>query len=291
MDPTMKILREPLVHFLLLGAVLFLIFGLTNQTGITGSDKRVVVSAGRVEQLATVFGKIWQRPPTSEELKGLIDDFVLEEIYYRQAVAMGIDRDDTIIRRRLRQKLEFLTDDVSTFVEPTDEELAAYLADNQEKFRSSTTYTFQQFYFNPEKHGDNTESFVAEQLKLLQSGKMPRGDVSLLPEFFDQDSRQTVDGTFGAGFSSKLDRLTIGDWQGPVRSGFGIHLIRLAGRTESRRPELAKIRSIVQREFSNEKRIAARRKMNERLLEEYEVTIEWPEGEVAGQVSGEAEPS
>ncbi len=110
----MRVLREPLVHFLLLGGVLFLIFGLTNQTGTTNSDQRIVVSAGRIEQLATVFGKTWQRPPTSKELKGLIDDFVLEEVYYRQAVAMGIDRDDTIIRRRLRQKLEFLTDDVSS---------------------------------------------------------------------------------------------------------------------------------------------------------------------------------
>ena len=120
---------------------------------------------------------------------------------------------------------------------------------------------------------------------------MPGGDASLLPEFFDQDSRQTVDGTFGAGFSSTLDKLTIGDWQGPVRSGFGIHLIRLAARTESRLPELAEIRSIVQREWSNEKRIAARRKMNERLLEEYEVSIEWPEGEVAGQLSVDGESS
>ncbi len=287
----MKILREPLVHFLLLGAVLFLIFGLTNQDGTANSDQRVVVSVGRIEQLATVFGKIWQRPPTSEELKGLIDDFVLEEIYYRQAVAMGIDRDDTIIRRRLRQKLEFLTDDVSTFVEPTDEELAAYLNDNQDKFRPSATYKFRQVYVNPEKHGDNTAAYVAEQLELLRSGKLHGGDMSLLPESFDHDSRQTVDGTFGLGFSGKLDKLTIGDWQGPIHSGLGIHLIRLEARTESRLPELAEIRSIVQREWSNEKRIAARRKMNERLLEEYEVTIEWPEGKVAGQIPGEADQS
>ncbi len=287
----MRVLREPLVHFLLLGGVLFLIFGLTNQTGTTNSDQRIVVSVGRIEQLATVFGKTWQRAPTRKELKGLIDDFVLEEVYYRQAVAMGIDRDDTIIRRRLRQKLEFLTDDVSSFVEPTDEELAAYLIDNQDKFLASPTYTFRQAYFHPEKHGDNTEAYVAKQLELLQPGKMPGGDTSLLPESFDRDSRQTVDGTFGAGFSSKLDKLTIGDWQGPVRSGLGIHLIHLEARTESRLPALAEIRSIVQREWSNEKRIAARRKMNEGLLEEYEVTIEWPEEKAAGRLSGDGESS
>ena len=287
----MKILREPLFHFLLLGGVLFLIFGITNQAGTVSSDQRVVVSVGRIEQLATVFGKTWQRPPTRKELKGLIDDFVLEEVYYRQAVAMGIDRDDTIIRRRLRQKLEFLTDDVSSLVEPTDEELAAYLADNQEKFRVSPSYTFRQVYVNPEKHGDNTEAYITEQLELLQSGQMPGGDATLLPESFDEDSRQAVDGSFGRGFSKELDKLTIGDWQGPIRSGFGVHLIRLAARTEGRLPELAKIRAVVQREWSNEKRIADRRKMNDRLLEDYEVIIEWPEETVAGRISGEAEQS
>ena len=287
----MKVLREPLVHFLLIGAVLFLIFGLTNKTGTISSDQRIVVSVGRIEQLATVFGKTRQRAPTSEELKGLIEDFVLEEVYYRKAVAMGIDRDDTIIRRRLRQKLEFLTDDVFSLVEPTDEELAAYLGDNQEKFRTSATYTFQQVYVNPEKHGDDTEVYVAEQLELLHSGTTHGGDASLLPESNDQGSRQVVDGTFGMGFSDELDKLPIGNWQGPVRSGFGIHLIRLEARTEGRLPQLAEIRPVVQREWSNEKRIANRRKMNDRLLGDYEVIIEWPEEKVAGQISGEAEQS
>lgn len=285
----MKILREPLVHFLLIGAAFFLVFGLTNQAGTTSSDQRVVVSVGRIEHLATVFRKTWQRPPTSEELKGLIDDFVLEEVYYRQAVAMGIDRDDTIIRRRLRQKLEFLTDDISSLVQPTDEELAAYLADNQEKFRVSRAYTFQQVYFNRERHGDNTKDFVAEQLALLQSGMTHGGDASLLPESFNQESRQTVDGTFGMGFSNELDKLTVGEWRGPIRTGLGLHLIRLAARIEGRLPELAEIRSVVQREWSNEKRIANRQKLNGRLLEDYEVIIEWPEETVADRISGEAE--
>ncbi len=106
-----KLLREPLLHFLLIGAAIFVVFGLVNDRNSGDADNQVVVSAGRVEQLANIFTKTWQRPATAEELKGLIDDFVLEEIYYRQAVAMGIDRDDTVIRRRLRQKFEFLTND------------------------------------------------------------------------------------------------------------------------------------------------------------------------------------
>ncbi len=215
-----NILREPLLHFLLIGAGLFVIYGMANETDTDDADRKLVVSAGRIEQLVTVFQKTWQRPPTREELQGLINDFLLEEVYYRQAVAMGIDRDDTIIRRRLRQKLEFLTDDTAALVEATDEELAAYLAANQDKFRESTTYTFRQVYFNPEKHGDDPEGYVEKQLGVLRSETARAGDVSLLPESLDQASCREVDGNFGAGFSGKLDELTPGDWQGPIRSGW-----------------------------------------------------------------------
>ncbi len=271
-----SILKEPLLHFLLIGAGLFVIYGMANETDTDDADCKLVVSAGRIEQLVTVFQKTWQRPPAREELQGLINDFLLEEVYYRQAVAMGIDRDDTIIRRRLRQKLEFLTDDTAALVEATDEELAAYLAANEDKFRESPTYTFRQVYFNPEKHGDNPEAHVVEQLDVLRAGKAGSGDVSLLPESFDQASRREVDGTFGTGFSRKLDELTTGDWQGPVRSGLGLHAIRLETRTRGRLPALAEIRPIVEREWQSEKRVANRQNMNERLLEEYEVIIEWP---------------
>ena len=115
-----RLLREPLLHFLLVGACLFLIYAWNRDSGSRSSTEQIVVSTGRIQQLATVFQRTWQRPPTDDELKGLIDDFVLEEVYYRQAVEMGIDRDDTIIRRRLRQKLEFLTDDATTLVAATD---------------------------------------------------------------------------------------------------------------------------------------------------------------------------
>ena len=190
-----RILKEPLLHFFLIGVGLFVIYGLVNNPETTDPDKTIVVSEGRIDQLATVFGKTWQRPPTAQELKGLIDDFVMEEIYYRQAVAMGIDRDDTIIRRRMRQKLEFLTDDAAAMAEPTEKELAEYLAANEERFRQSPTYTFEQVYFNPEKHGDDPETKIAEQLPLLRSGEQV-GDVSLLPPSFDRMERDAVDGAF-----------------------------------------------------------------------------------------------
>ena len=266
-----SILKEPLLHFLLIGAALFLSFGLLDDKTSGGGDNQVVVSAGRIEQLANIFGKTWQRPPTAYELKGLIDDFVLEEIYYRQAVAMGIDRDDTVIRRRLRQKFEFLTDDMAAATDPSDEDLAAYLAANSDAFRRDATYTFRQVYINPEQPGVELEAYVAEQLSALRAGKKAGGDTGLLPARFDRAPSRVVDGSFGSGFTKQLDELSAGGWQGPIESGLGVHVIRLESREEGTLPELAEIRPLVEREWANEMRLKARRKTNEHLLDLYNV--------------------
>ena len=284
-----KLSTEPLLHFLLIGVALFLVYDWVadderNDFASGESGQQIVVSAGRIEQLANVFAKTWQRPPNKDELQALIDDFVLEEVYYRQAVAMGIDRDDTIIRRRLRQKMEFLTDDTAALIEPTEEELATYLAEHEDTFRTSGTYSFQQAYFNPEKHGDDPETYIAEQLTKLRSddaktgsGQIEVGDVSLLPTAFQEASPRAIDGTFGSGFSQELDKLEIGQWQGPVPSGLGFHLIRIDSVTKGRLPELSEIRPIVQREWSNERRLAVREETNKSLLQNYDVVIQWPE--------------
>jgi len=271
-----KLLREPLLHFILTGALLFVVFGLA-QDGMTGRmDNQVVVSAGRIEQLENIFTKTWQRPPSPQELKGMIDDFVLEEIYYRQAVAMGIDRDDTVIRRRLRQKFEFLTDDMAAASVPTDEELASYLAANADAFATDTTYTFEQVYFNPDRGGVDPDRQVAEMLAALRAGNDPGGVGGLLPPYFENTPAHSVDGSFGTGFSESLDALPMNDWQGPVESGLGLHLVKITERIEGSLPELADIRPIVEREWANENRLETRRLINDQLLSNYEVTIEWP---------------
>jgi len=269
-----NILKEPLLHFLLIGAALFIVFGQVNNKMSDGADNQVVVSAGRIEQLANIFAKTWQRPPTAEELKGLIDDFVLEEIYYRQAVSMGIDRDDTVIRRRLRQKFEFLTDDMADAAMPTDDELAAYLADNADVFVRDTTYTFEQVYINPDQ--PDLALKVSKQLTALQADNAAIGNPGFLPAYFEHTPAHAVDSSFGSGFSEKLDALPIGDWQGPLESGLGLHLIRIDVRIQGTLPQLDEIRPVVKREWANVKRLETRRIINEQLLSIYDVTIDWP---------------
>ena len=163
------------------------------------------------------------------------------------------------------------------------EELQAFLADNVEMFREPGTYSFRQVYFNPEKHGDDPEGYVKEQLDLISSDGAEVGDVSLLPESFDNAGRRAVDGTFGTGFAQQLDGLETGSWQGPVRSGLGLHLVRIDNRVPGRLPELAEIHDVVQREWSSAKRSELRDEFNARMLEEYEVVIEWPENATASE--------
>lgn len=246
-----------------------------------------MVSRGRIGQLAGVFAKTWQRPPTKEELQALVDDFVLEEIYYREAVNMGIDRDDTVIRRRLRQKIEFLTDDVAALVEPSDEVLESYLAANEDRFRRDDRYTFEQVFIDPGRHKEDLGGHVDQQLAILREGGEADGDSGLLPRTFENASRQAVDSTFGIGFSGEMEKLAPGEWRGPVQSGLGVHLVRLASREEGTVPGLDEIRPLVEREWANKQRLEGRRRINEELRKQYEVTVEWPQ---AGEEAGSQEP-
>ncbi|MGI9471326.1 MAG: peptidyl-prolyl cis-trans isomerase [Rubripirellula sp.] len=285
-----QFIREPLVHFLLAGAALFTLFRWVGDADEVDADQQIVVSEGRIEQFATVFAKTWQRPPTREELQGLVDDFVLEEIFYRQAVAMGIDRDDTVIRRRLRQKLEFLTDDATSLADPTDEELQEYLDENQARFRESPKYTFRQLYFNPEKHGDDPKGFLLTQLSDLRSGETVQGDPSLVPEAYELAAQQEIDRNFGFGFAGQLEPLETGKWEGPLRSGLGTHLVRIDAREEGRNPNLDEIRSAVEREWSNDHRVTSRAAINASLRDKYDVIVNWPASASSAQDASSESP-
>ena len=159
--------REPLVHFLLLGAVLFIAYGLVSKPGPTDGPGKITVTQGQIENLVSGFAKAWQRPPTSEELAGLVRDLVREEVYCREAMTLGLDKDDTVIRRRLRQKMEFISDDIAAMPEPTDADLNAYLQAHKARFRSEQTFTFTQVYLDPEKHGENLARDIAALLARL----------------------------------------------------------------------------------------------------------------------------
>jgi hypothetical protein len=154
-----KLLREPLLHFLLLGAGLFVLFGWVRGKGERGRDE-IVINAAAIEQLKTTFARTWQRPPTREELDGLVADRIREEVYYREATALGLDQDDIVVRRRMRQKMEFLAGDLADRLDPTDDELRTYIKQSPTSYRTPDRFTFQQIYLDPERHGEQKSEAV-----------------------------------------------------------------------------------------------------------------------------------
>jgi parvulin-like peptidyl-prolyl isomerase len=273
-----RLLREPLLHFLVIGAGLFLLYGLLNR-GQSDAPREIVISEARVEALAENFATVWMRPPTAVELKGLIDDYVAEEVYYREAVAMGLDQDDTVIRRRLRQKMEFISEDVAAATEPTDAQLQAYLEQHADKFALPATLTFQQVYLSAERRGEAVRADAEKLLAELQAGRGPAdpaeaGDATLLPATMEAASPQVIANTFGEEFARQIDEAPVGQWSGPIESGFGLHLVKVDERVAGSAPTLVEIRPIVLREWQSEQRRAQNKSFLDTLRSKYEVRVE-----------------
>jgi parvulin-like peptidyl-prolyl isomerase len=284
----MKLLREPLLHFALLGAAIFAVYGFVTRHR-TDKPGEIVVTQGTLENIVTGFTRTWQRPPTDEELRGLVREYIREEAAYREALAMGLDRDDAIVRRRLRQKLEFLSDDLATRVEPTDADLQAFLQAHSNLFQSEPLFSFRQVYLNPQEHAANLAADEARLLANLQrTGKnadlSSLGDTFLLAPNYQNISLAEVKQVFGDQFASAIEALPTSDWKGPVTSGYGTHFVFVSQRTERSLPALADIRDQVRREWFNTKRNEASEKFYEALLKRYTVKIEPPEEKKVAQV-------
>ena len=273
---------EPLVQFLLLGGLLFLYFEWRGGSGGPGSS-RIVITPGLVEHLSAGFTRTWQRPPSDAELKGLIDDYVKEEIATREAVGMGLDRDDTIIRRRLRQKLEFLVEDAASSAAPTEAELTAWLQKHPESFPAEPQLAFRQVFVSPTHRGSAAAADEARKLlaRLRASGKDATtdgfGDPSMLPADMPLGPLRDVSRDFGEAFAQELMKIEPGQWAGPVESPYGLHLVFVGERVQGRAPLLTEIRPQVEREVLAEKRRQELEALYERLLQRYTVTIEKPQ--------------
>ncbi len=281
-----SLLREPLVHFLALGTGLFLLFGFVSSPGEAGQSE-IVVTSGQIDHIIEVFSKTRQRPPSPAELQGLIDDHVLEEVLYREAIAMGLDKGDTIIRRRLRQKMEFLVDDFAAR-EPTEEELLTFLNENPDRFRGEPKSSFEHIVF---RHGSGDQ---AEQLlATLQAGGTvdvsTAGDPVPLPAVFDAAPEREIDARFGPLFTQQLSTLELGVWSGPIESPYGRHLIRMRDREAGRVPELSEIRGVVKREWLANRRRTAQETLFNQLRSQYVVTLQT--GESADPTASSTEAS
>lgn len=282
----MKILREPLIHFLLAGGVLFILFSLVNrdQAGTGAADTEIVVSEGRIYSITQKFTKVWQRPPTVRELEGLIQAYIREEVLYREALAIGLDVGDEVVRRRMAQKLEFISEDITLLQEPTDVELQSYYETVKEDFRRETQVTFQHVYLNSEKRGKSTgrdaERLLLKLKGLGETGNFAAiGDPSMLPTKFTATTQREIAGLFGKEFTTQLLSQEIKKWSGPIESAYGLHLVYVSERVDGEIPAFDEVSDVVTREWTSEKRKEGKQLFYDSLRKRYTVTIEKPGSE------------
>jgi hypothetical protein len=275
-------LREPLFHFLVLGAGLFAAHSyLRGDRSRTPGDRQIVVSAGKVEHLAALFARTWQRPPTRRELQGLVDDYVREEAAYREGISLGLDRNDTIIRRRIRQKLDFVAEDLASHREPTEEELAAYLASHAGEFRAAPRLSFRQVYLGPGQQGQDLEATVQDLVATLRDDPSvdarELGDRTLLDYQHEHLSQREVANLFGADFAAQIVLLEPRSWQGPIPSAFGLHVVIVDEMQPGRPRQLDEVRDAVRREWEHARRQQVTEEFYQGLLEQYDVVVDWPD--------------
>jgi hypothetical protein len=269
--PVRRLIREPLLHFVAIGALLFGVYAWINR-GAAAPDE-IVVSRGQIEALRAQFARTWQRDPTVAELDGLIDGWVRDEILYREGRALGFDADDPVIRRRVAQKVEFLADEL-TPVAPTDADLQAWLDNHAENYRIEPRFTFQQIYFDPSRRRERLDADVATAQRALTAGRSVSGDATLLPRALENVARAEVVRTFGEDFAAALDDLAIDEWSAPLESGYGVHLVRVTAREDGRAATLEEARAAVERDLLHEQTQQGRQRFYAALLDKYVVRIE-----------------
>ena len=272
-----KWFKEPLFHFLALGAVIFFAYGLVAEKG--SAENEIFISRGQQENLFNTFSRTWQRLPTPAEYQGLLKDYIRQEIAYQQSREMGLDQDDIVIRRRLRQKMEMLAEDVAGLVPPTEEDLQAYLDRNTENFMIEPRMTLQHVYFSTDRRGDRAAADALKALEVISNqgamaGTDAVGDPLPLPAVLDDAGESEIARLFGSVFVEGLRSVETGRWAGPVASGFGLHLVLVTDRVDGRAPVLDEVRPEVQRELMSQRRQDSVDGLYEKLAENYSIEIE-----------------
>jgi hydrogenase/urease accessory protein HupE len=274
------ICREPLAHFLALGAGIFLLWHFVSDR-LTTQPERILITPGQVERLAQAWTKTHLRPPSADELAGLVEQEIDEEILYREAVALGLDRDDLVIRRRLAVKMDFLTDDLAAAANPTEEQLKAFLRQHPEKFNVEPLTTFAQVFINRSQRGEKATAEATRLLTLLNdkadSPWQSLGDSLPLPNQLEAASAADIARHFGREFPHKLAALPVGRWSGPVESKYGLHLIRIQERTAGRTPPLHEVREAVLNAWRAEQRQELTAILRKQRRARYAVTVQWPD--------------
>ncbi len=278
-----QLLREPLLHFLLIGVALFAAYSYLQPTSeSTPSALEIPLSVDELEQLAVLFQSQWRRDPTTEEFGLLVEQKVQAEILYREALALGLDKNDEIVKRRMAQKMQFLAEDVAAAQEPTTAQLQAWYEQNTDKFALPQRVSFRHLYFSPDQRGENAREDAATLLTQLtgqpQAVKLPESsaDPFMFQEYYRERATDYLGKEFGPQFALAVDKLPTGSWQGPVESGFGWHLVFVDTAIPGRVPDFEEIEADVKTVWLAEQKVLAWDKAYQEMRAKYKVLLPSP---------------
>jgi peptidyl-prolyl cis-trans isomerase C len=272
--------REPLLHFLLIGLVLFVVYDQMHPSSETKSESnRIVLTSDDFEQLGVTWLAQGRPPPTPEQMQSLIELKVREEVLYREGMALGLDKDDTIVKRRIAQKMEFLAEGASIDSNPSSGTLKAWFKDNSQRFSLPPRVSFRHVYFSPDRRGEHAREGAEQALVQLAGKSADWKDVGIMGDpFMDQDyysgrSVEDMAKLFGSSFAREVVGIKPGSWQGPIESGYGWHLVFIDSSSPSRIPEFEEIEPEIKSEWIDDQRAEFKRKTYEAMRARYQVVM------------------
>jgi peptidyl-prolyl cis-trans isomerase C len=288
----LRLLKDPLLHFLLLGGLLFLLFAWRGDPGAT-DPYEIVITDDEVQSMGRALAILRGHAPTREEMWAMLEPSIKEEILYREALALGLDQNDSQVRARLTEKMLFLTQDIAEPIEPTGVELMAYFEADPEQFRRLATISFEHIFFSPSRRGAQLQADAEAALQQLREGdgESVASDDLLLEDHYDRVEFAAISRAFGEDFASSITALQPDDiWQGPMRSDYGLHLVRVTEVNESYQPDLDEIRSEVRTAVIAERRLEANEAGYRELRDRYEIVVNFPESPDVAESDESVEP-
>jgi peptidyl-prolyl cis-trans isomerase C len=278
-----RCLREPLLHFLVIGLVLFGFYAYVNRgRSASASPRQILLSLDELATMTAYFESQWHRPPTPQEFQAMVEDKIKEEVLSREGLAMGLDKDDTIVKRRMAQKVQFLTEDVAAAHEPSTAELKTWFEKNSGKFALPSRYGFRHVYFSPDKRGTNAHDDATKALARIagQPEDSPlivsAADRFMFQDYYGDRTPSAIAKEFGPQFAVALEKVQPGSWQGPIESGYGWHLVFVDTVIPGRVPAFEEVESEVKTSWLGEQKAQAWQKAYQMMRARYTVLLPAP---------------
>jgi len=277
-----RLLREPLLHFMVLGAVLFVGYAYLKPDTKAESSYEIALTLEELAQLQMLYEAQWRRSPTPEEFSAMVENKVRQEVLYREALAMGLDKNDEIVKRRMAQKMQFIAEDLAAAQEPGTEELRAWYAENSDKFSMPKRLSFRHLYFSPDSRGAQAYDDAVSSLAKLDDQPVDSqladtlADRFMYQDYYADQTSISLAKEFGPQFAVAVAELTPGSWQGPIESGFGWHLVHVDSLVPGRVPAFEEIERDVKTAWLGVQKEIAWRKAYKEMRAKYAVLLPAP---------------